>query len=186
MAAQLFRPVLRQLGHRRLGGVPHPGGVLVQIGSGAGQPSQRVAEDCRWLAGHHTTELYAAVVDAAVGGGGGGRRTEVHGAGHTPSGGIACRDLGRRRRSSGAANWCRPRPSQSPASNCPADSGSTRLHTRIVNGQRGWQDQRAAVALLPRLWMTAAISRSTPLVRWKWGRADQSSYNRLKISGWMG
>ena len=34
--------------------------------------------------------------------------------------------------------------------------------------------------------MTAAISRSTPRVRWNVTSVDQSEYRRSKISGWIG
>lgn len=37
-----------------------------------------------------------------------------------------------------------------------------------------------------RAWTTAFISRSTPRVRWKRSRLDQSSYSRSNSSGWIG
>ncbi len=37
-----------------------------------------------------------------------------------------------------------------------------------------------------RLWMTAAMRRSTPRVRWNFTSVDQSPYRRSKTSGWMG
>ena len=35
-------------------------------------------------------------------------------------------------------------------------------------------------------WITVFISRSTPRVRWKRSRLDQSSYSRSNSSGWIG
>ena len=37
-----------------------------------------------------------------------------------------------------------------------------------------------------RLWITTAIRRNTPRVRWNFTRVDQSVYSRSKISGWIG
>jgi hypothetical protein len=36
------------------------------------------------------------------------------------------------------------------------------------------------------VWITAAISRNTPRVRWNFTSVDQSVYSRSKISGWIG
>ena len=49
------------------------------------------------------------------------------------------------------------------------------LHAGIVDRDVRRQDQRIAVALSPtELWITAAIRRNTPRVRWNFTSVDQS------------
>ncbi len=98
IALELLGAILGQLGDRRLGGVPVARAVLVEVGGGAGEPAQRIAEDGGRFAGHHAAELDAPVLEAAVGGGGGGRRAEVDGARHTAAWRQTCPGWALRRR----------------------------------------------------------------------------------------
>ena len=56
----------------------------------------------------------------------------------------------------------------------------------IVQRQRAGQDQQIAVVVLHSRWITWAINRSTPRVRWKLSSEAQSSYRRSNTSGWIG
>ena len=83
LTLELFRLVLGQLRHRRLGGVPVARTILVKIGRCGGEPSKRVAENGRRLAGHHAAEFDAPVLNATIGCRSGWRGPQVDRARHT-------------------------------------------------------------------------------------------------------
>ena len=64
IALELLGAVLRQFGDRRLRRIPVARAVLVEIGSGTGQPPQGIAKD-RWrLSRHDAAELHLPVLES--------------------------------------------------------------------------------------------------------------------------
>ena len=63
VALQQLGAVLGQLGDGRLGRVPVPRAILIEVGRRAGQPPQRIAEHGRRLARHHAPKLHTAVLE---------------------------------------------------------------------------------------------------------------------------
>ncbi len=84
IALELLGAVLRELGDRRLGGVPEARAVLVEVGRGGREPPEGVAEDRGRLARHHAAELDPPVLEAAVRRRRRGRGAEVDRARHPP------------------------------------------------------------------------------------------------------
>jgi hypothetical protein len=73
IALELLGAVLSELRDRGLRRVPVARAVLVEVGSGAGEPPERVAEDRGRFSGHHTTKLHSPILNPAVGSGRRGR-----------------------------------------------------------------------------------------------------------------
>ena len=87
VALEFSSAVLRQLGHRRLGRVPYPRAVLIQVGGLLRKMTERVAEYGGRFSGHHATEFYPPVFQAPLRRVRGGSRSEEDGAGNPPRGG---------------------------------------------------------------------------------------------------
>src|SRR5690606_21358627 len=66
ISPELFGPVLCHLRDGRLGRVPVARAVVVEVGSGGGEASERIAEGGGRLAGHDAAELDPPVLEPAV------------------------------------------------------------------------------------------------------------------------
>ena len=175
LALELLRPVLGQFRHRRLSGVPVARAVLVQVRRRACQPPQRIAEHRGRLAGHHAPQLDPPVLQRP--GARPARSARSPGRSSAPPAGSphTCRGSAPRHPSAAAASSARPRPSRSPAPSCPTGSASAR--TGRADRRSGCSRAGSALlrsSLAHRLWMTAAIRRNTPRVRWNLTSVDQS------------
>src|SRR5208337_3490271 len=67
IALELLGAVFGELGNRRLGREPGAGAVLIEIGRGSREPSQRVAEHGRRFPWPPAAELHTPVFESAMG-----------------------------------------------------------------------------------------------------------------------
>jgi hypothetical protein len=79
---ELFRAIIGQFSDRGLRRIPIARTIMVEIGGGTDEPTQRVSKDCGRFTWHHATELNSAIPDPAMGSRGRRRRSKVDGAGH--------------------------------------------------------------------------------------------------------
>ena len=84
----VFRTIFGKLGNGRLGGVPKPWAILIQVGRGCGKPAKRIPEHRRRFARHHAAEFHPAIFQPTMRRRRGGCRAHVNGSRHTP-GGVA-------------------------------------------------------------------------------------------------
>ena len=187
VALQQLGAVLGQLGDGRLGRVPVPRTILIEVGRRTGQPPQRIAEHSGRLARHHAPELHPAVLEPLMSSLGRGRGTEIDGPCDAPASGELAEVRYLSVESATAANRVRPRLSRSPAPSCPAGIGSA----RTALADRRSRCSRAGSADSGRPSPTGSESRTPsaaarPGWRWNFTSVDQSVYKRSKISGCIG
>ena len=150
VALQQLGAVLGQLGDGRLGRVPVPRAVLIEVGRRAGQPPQRIAEHGGRLARHHAPELHTSVLQPLMSSLGGGRGTEIDGPRDAPASGELAEvrhvSVDPQRQRAGTVHVLLDH--RHPVVR--QVSGQLELHARIVDRDVRGQDQRIPVALLPK------------------------------------